>query len=314
MKTKLFIVVPVYNEEAVLRASAAELERVVLSLSEKEKISKESVIVFVNDGSTDSSLEIIKELSEKEHFRGISLSCNKGHQNALLAGLEYAFGKCDAVITIDADLQDDTAVIEEMIDKLQSGKDIVYGVRNDRSADSFFKRTSAEMFYKLMQHFGAKTINNHADFRLLSARALGELLKYKERNIYLRGMVPLIGLPSDNVYYKRKERSAGESKYPFGKMFSFAAEGITSFSIKPLRLITWMGLLVFLASIAMMIYVVIRFLSGATVAGWASIVVSVWAIGGLLLLAVGIVGEYVGKIYIEVKNRPLYVIEEIYGE
>lgn len=311
---KLFIVVPVYNEEAVLRDTAEVLGGVLSSLFGKGKISKESKIVFVNDGSTDNSFEIIKELSGREEFIGISLSCNRGHQNALLAGYEYAFGKCDAVITIDADLQDDIDVIETMVDKFLSGTDIVYGVRNDRSSDSFFKRSSASVFYKMMALLGAKTVPNHADFRLVSERALKELLKLRERNIFLRGMVPLVGFSSENVYYKRKERKAGESKYPFRKMLSFAAEGITSFSIKPLRLITYMGLIVFLISLLMMAYVVVRFLSGATVAGWSSIIISLWAIGGLLLLAVGIVGEYVGKIYLEVKNRPLYVIEEICGE
>lgn len=311
---KLFIVVPVYNEEEVLRDTAEVLGGVISSLSEKEKISDDSKIVFVNDGSTDNSYEIIKELSKKDVFIGISLSCNKGHQNALLAGYEYASGKCDAVITIDADLQDDTSVIETMVDKFLEGRDIVYGVRNDRSSDSFFKRNSASVFYKIMALLGAKTVPNHADFRLVSGRALKELLKFRERNIFLRGMVPLVGFSSENVYYKRKPRAAGESKYPFRKMLSFAAEGITSFSTKPLRLITYMGLIVFLISILMMVYVVVRFLSGATVAGWSSIIISLWAIGGLLLLAVGIVGEYVGKIYLEVKNRPLYVIEEICGE
>lgn len=311
---KLFIVVPVYNEEEVLRDTAEVLGGVISSLSEKGKISDDSKIVFVNDGSTDNSYEIIKELSKKDVFIGISLSCNKGHQNALLAGYEYASGKCDAVITIDADLQDDISVIETMVDKFLEGRDIVYGVRNDRSSDSFFKRNSASVFYKIMALLGAKTVPNHADFRLVSARALKELLKFRERNIFLRGMVPLVGFSSENVYYKRKPRAAGESKYPFRKMLSFAAEGITSFSTKPLRLITYMGLIVFLISILMMVYVVVRFLSGATVAGWSSIIISLWAIGGLLLLAVGIVGEYVGKIYVEVKNRPLYVIEEICGE
>lgn len=311
---KLFIVVPVYNEEEVLRDTAEVLGGVISSLSEKGKISDDSKIVFVNDGSTDNSYEIIKELSKKDVFIGISLSCNRGHQNALLAGYEYASGKCDAVITIDADLQDDTSVIETMVDKFLEGRDIVYGVRNDRSSDSFFKRNSASVFYKIMALLGAKTVPNHADFRLVSGRALKELLKFRERNIFLRGMVPLVGFSSENVYYKRKPRAAGESKYPFRKMLSFAAEGITSFSTKPLRLITYMGLIVFLISILMMVYVVVRFLSGATVAGWSSIIISLWAIGGLLLLAVGIVGEYVGKIYLEVKNRPLYVIEEICGE
>lgn len=311
---KLFIVVPVYNEEEVLRDTAEALGGVISSLSEKGKISDDSKIVFVNDGSTDNSYEIIKELSKKDVFIGISLSCNRGHQNALLAGYEYASGKCDAVITIDADLQDDTSVIETMVDKFLEGRDIVYGVRNDRSSDSFFKRNSASVFYKIMALLGVKTVPNHADFRLVSGRALKELLKFRERNIFLRGMVPLVGFSSENVYYKRKPRAAGESKYPFRKMLSFAAEGITSFSTKPLRLITYMGLIVFLISILMMVYVVVRFLSGATVAGWSSIIISLWAIGGLLLLAVGIVGEYVGKIYLEVKNRPLYVIEEICGE
>ena len=254
---------------------------------------------------------MISELHNNDYlFTGISLSHNRGHQNALLAGLMTAMKFADAVISMDADLQDDIAAIDEMISKYNSGCDIVYGVRSSRKKDSFFKRTTAQSFYKLMSSMGAETVYNHADYRLMSKRALLALSEYKEVNLFLRGIVPMLGFKTDVVYFERAERFAGESKYPLKKMISFAIDGITSFSIKPMRFITGLGVTIFMLSIVMFVYTLIRFFIGETVIGWSSLIISVWAIGGLILLSIGIVGEYIGKIYLETKSRPRYFIEE----
>ncbi len=311
MNNTLYVVIPCYNEEEVVRETASRLLTKLTELQDKDMISSESKIMFVNDGSNDETWNIIKELHENNSvYTGISLSNNKGHQNALLAGLMTAMERADMVISMDADLQDDVCVINEMVQKYHEGCDIVYGVRKNRSKDSFFKRVTANMFYKIMNWFGAKTVSNHADYRLMSKRTLEALAGYKEVNLFLRGLVPTLGFKTDVVYYERAERFAGESKYSFGKMMSFAVNGITGFSVKPIRMITWLGFLVFLGSIAILIYSFIRHFIGETIRGWTTLMVSIWAIGGLILLALGIVGEYVGKIYLETKGRPRYIIEE----
>lgn len=311
MNNTLYVVIPCYNEEEVVRETASRLLTKLTELQDKDMISSESKIMFVNDGSKDETWNIIKELHENNSvFTGISLSNNKGHQNALLAGLMTAMERADMVVSMDADLQDDIGVINEMVQKYHEGCDIVYGVRKNRSKDSLFKRVTANMFYKIMNWFGAKTVSNHADYRLMSKRTLEALAGYKEVNLFLRGLVPTLGFKTDVVYYERAERFAGESKYSFGKMMSFAVNGITGFSVKPIRMITWLGFLVFLGSIAILIYSFIRHFIGETIRGWTTLMVSIWAIGGLILLALGIVGEYVGKIYLETKGRPRYIIEE----
>lgn len=311
MNNTLYVVIPCYNEEVVVRETASRLLTKLTELQDKDMISSESKIMFVNDGSNDETWNMIKELHENNSvFTGISLSNNKGHQNALLAGLMTAMERADMVVSMDADLQDDVSVINEMVQKYHEGCDIVYGVRKNRSKDSFFKRVTANMFYKIMNWFGAKTVSNHADYRLMSKRTLEALAGYKEVNLFLRGLVPTLGFKTDVVYYERAERFAGESKYSFGKMMSFAVNGITGFSVKPIRMITWLGFLVFLGSIAILIYSFIRHFIGETIRGWTTLMVSIWAIGGLILLALGIVGEYVGKIYLETKGRPRYIIEE----
>ena len=274
------------------------------------KISSDSRIVFVNDGSRDATWEIIQALhDEDEIFQGINLSKNMGHQNALLAGLMTVKDLCDAAISLDADLQDDINAIDEMIDKFNEGCDVVYGVRSARKTDTFFKRTTAEGFYKLMDKLGAKTVYNHADYRLMSRRALLGLAEFGEVNLFLRGIVPMIGYKSDVVYYERAERFAGESKYPLKKMISFAIEGITSLSTKPIKMITGLGFFIFLVSIAVLIYSLVRYFTGNTIQGWTTTVISVWAIGGLMMISLGVIGEYIGKIYLETKNRQRFIIE-----
>lgn len=315
MDNKLYLVIPCYNEEEVLPETSSRLKDKILSLIEKGKIASDSRIVFVNDGSRDRTWEIIKELHDADVlFSGINLSRNRGHQNALLAGLMTVKEHADMVISMDADLQDDINAIDEMVDKYLGGIDIVYGVRSSRAKDTFFKKATAEGFYKLMNSMGANTVFNHADYRLLSRRALEGLAEFGEVNLFLRGIVPMIGYPWDVVYYERGERFAGESKYPFGKMLSFAIEGITSLSTRPIRLITGLGFLVFLVSIGMLIYSLVRHFMGATIVGWTTLMVSVWAIGGLILLALGVVGEYIGKIYLETKARPRFIIEQFLHE
>ena len=309
---RLALVVPCYNEEAVLEISAKELKRVLEDLIGKEKIAKDSFILFVNDGSKDKTWELI----EKEHqasslVYGLKLAGNVGHQFALTAGLLAAKDLCDIAVSIDADLQDDTAVIEEMVDLYHEGKDIVYGVRNDRKKDSWFKRTTAQGFYKVMAAMGVKTVYNHADFRLMSKRALEHFSKFEENNLFLRGMVPLIGYETDCVYYERKERVAGESKYPLKKMFSLAWNGITSFSVKPISLITGLGVLIIILSICAAIYAFVSYFFGTVEPGWTSLILSIWFLGGVQLIAIGLIGQYIGKIYVEVKRRPRYNVETI---
>lgn len=311
MDNKLYLVIPCYNEQEVLPETAGRLKEKLQFLIDKEKIAVGSRIVFVNDGSGDRTWEIIKELHEADPiYSGINLSRNRGHQNALLAGLMTVKDHADLVISMDADLQDDVNAIDEMIDKYLDGTDIVYGVRSSRARDTFFKKATAEGFYKLMNAMGANTVFNHADYRLMSRRAIDGLAEFGEVNLFLRGIVPMIGFSWDVVYYERGERFAGESKYPFGKMVSFAVEGITSLSTKPLRMITGLGFFIFLVSIGMLIYSLVRHFMGATIVGWTTLMVSVWAIGGLILLSLGVVGEYIGKIYLETKMRPRFLIEQ----
>ena len=309
---KLYLVIPCYNEEEVLPETAMRLKEKLTELERKQKIDEGSRILFVNDGSRDRTWEIIRTLHEEDPcFGGINLSRNRGHQNALLAGLMTAKEYADMVISMDADLQDDINAVDDMIDKYLEGIDIVYGVRSSRKKDTFFKRATAEGFYKMMNTMGANTVFNHADYRLMSRRALEGLSRFQEVNLFLRGIVPMIGFSWDVVYYERGERFAGESKYPFGKMISFAVEGITSLSTRPIRMITGLGFIIFLVSIGILIYSLVRHYMGATIVGWTTLMVSVWAIGGLILLSLGVVGEYVGKIYLETKSRPRYIIEEI---
>lgn len=308
---RLMIVVPCFNEEDVFPSSAERLIAVIENLINKEKISADSGILFVNDGSRDRTWELIsKAFKASKYVYGINLAGNVGHQNALLAGLNTVKDICDISVSIDADLQDDVGVIEEMIDKYYDGADIVYGVRTERKTDSFFKRFTAQSFYKFMSAMGVESVYNHADFRLMSARAMQELSLYKERNLFLRGIVPKIGYKTDCVYYARKERTAGESKYPLKKMLSFALDGITSFSIKPITMVALLGAIIIACSVIAFIYTLISYFVGHTVPGWSSLMISIWFLGGVQLFSVGIVGQYVGKAYIETKERPRYNIEE----
>lgn len=308
----LYLVIPCYNEEAVLHETAKQLLEKMNSMFDRGMISRESKIMFVNDGSRDKTWEIIQELHESNPiYSGVKLSRNKGHQNALLAGLMTAKEKADMAISLDADLQDDVDVIDQMVEKYYEGNDVVYGVRSARDTDTFFKKFTAEGFYKIMQAMGVEIVFNHADYRLMSKRALEGLSEFREVNLFLRGIVPLIGYKSDIVTYERHERFAGESKYPLKKMLAFATDGITSFSIKPIRMITTCGFLIFAISILMLLYFLVVHFMGRTVHGWTSTIVSIWAIGGLQLLAIGIVGEYIGKIYLETKARPKYIIETV---
>lgn len=315
MDNILYLVIPCYNEEEVLPETARRLKKKITALIEKGKIDKKSRIVFVNDGSTDRTWELITELHEIDRiYSGLNLSRNKGHQNALLAGLMTVKEHAGMVISMDADLQDDINAIDEMVDKYLDGADIVYGVRSSREKDTFFKKATAEGFYKIMNAMGANTVFNHADYRLMSKRALDGLAGFEEVNLFLRGIIPMIGYRTDVVYYERGERFAGESKYPLGKMISFATEGITSLSIKPIRFITGLGFMIFIVSIGMLIYSIFRHFMGATIVGWTTLMVSVWAIGGLILLSLGVVGEYIGKIYLETKSRPRFIIEQFLNE
>jgi len=308
---KLYIVVPCYNEEAVLPISSAAFKDKLSGMIDAGTVDADSKIVFVDDGSKDKTWEMIEQLHENDEiFRGIKLSRNRGHQNALLAGLMTVKDECDAVITIDADLQDDIEVFDQMVEKCASGADIVYGVRSSRESDTFFKRTTAQGFYKFMSMMGAETVYNHADFRLMSRRAIEGLAEFSEVNLFLRGIVPMVGYPTAVVEYSRSPRAAGESKYPLKKMISFATEGITSLSIKPLRLISVIGTLIFSVSILILIYCLIRHFTGHTITGWTSLSISIWAIGGIQLLSVGILGEYIGKVYLETKARPRYIVEK----
>jgi len=308
---RLAIVVPCFNEEAVLPQSVSELVRIMQELAEKRKISEDSFLLFVDDGSRDRTWELIEKFHKENRFvSGLKLAGNVGHQNALLAGLMSVKDEIDVSISIDADLQDDIGVIGEMIEKYLSGNDIVYGVRSSRKTDTFFKRATAEGFYKFMRLLGVKSVYNHADFRLMSRRALDGLSEYKERNLFLRGIVPMIGYETDCVYYERRERKAGESKYPLKKMLGFAFDGVTSFSIKPMNFIMATGIFMILLTIAAGIYALVSYSTGNVVSGWTSLILSLWFIGGMVLFSLGIVGQYIGKIYIEVKERPRYLIEK----
>lgn len=310
---RLAIVVPCYNEEEVLKIASEALRKVLDDLAAKDKIAQDSFILFVNDGSKDRTWELIEE----EHglyprqVRGVKLAGNVGHQFALTAGLLTAMERSDVTVSIDADLQDDVDVIEEMIDKFHAGNDIVYGVRRERKTDTFFKRTTAQAFYKLMALMGVKTVYNHADFRLMSKRAVEHFSQYKETNLFLRGMMPLIGYQTDSVYYDRKERVAGESKYPLKKMLALAFNGISSFSVKPISMILGLGLVIIICSALAAVYALVSYFTGSVVPGWTSLIISIWFLGGLQLMAVGMVGQYIGKIYMEVKQRPRYNIEKI---
>lgn len=311
MKPILYIVIPCYNEQEVLPKTAPMFLDKLSQLISLDKISNDSRILFVNDGSSDETWEIINELSKADiHYKGISLSRNRGHQNALLAGLAEAQESCDVTISIDCDGQDDIDAMDKMLDLYLDGCDVVYGVRCDRESDALFKRTSAQTFYKLLNTMGVETVYNHADYRLLSSRVIAELQKFTEVNIYLRGMIPLVGFKSSTVQYTRTERLAGKSKYPLKKMISLALNGITSLSVKPIRIITAFGFMVSVLSAIGIIWSVIVALTGASVAGWASTVSIICFLGGIQLLSLGVIGEYIGKIYLETKKRPRYIISE----
>lgn len=308
---QLVIVVPCYNEEAVLE----ETNRRLLALAEKlESIEVATHILYVDDGSADATWRLISDFSEKTPVvQGLKLAHNEGHQHALWAGLDKAVKTADAVVSIDADLQDSVDAIVEMVEQHRSGCDIVFGVRRKRDTDSFFKRVSAQMFYRLMQSLGAEVVYNHADFRLMSRRAVKALLQYSERNLFIRGMVKTLGYRQGYVYYDRTERMAGESKYPLGKMLAFAWDGITSFSVRPLRLIMGVGLFCIFISFVAIVWALVTYLQHRALPGWTSMLVSVWFLGGAVLTALGVIGEYVGKIYSEVKRRPRYIVEEEVG-
>lgn len=307
---KLNIVIPCFNEEEVLHETNRQLTELVESMI-KEKLLTECIILYVDDGSKDHTWEIIEELQTTSPYtHGLKLAHNVGHQNALWAGLEQSVGKCDAVVTIDADLQHDIHKIQDMVVAYQAGYEVVYGIRNSRSNDSGFKKRTALSFYKLMQKMGVDLIPNHADFRLLGKNALQALLEFPERNLFLRGMVRLLGFKENYVYFDCNERFAGKSKYSTKRMLSFAVDGITSFSVQPLRIITLIGVVCLGVAVAEMIYIIVAYFQGRTIQGWASLLFSVWFLGGLLLFSIGVVGEYIGKIYKEVKRRPRYIIEK----
>ena len=308
----LAIVVPCYKEEAVLCETHKRLTQLLDRLTTEGRIAPESYILYVNDGSTDRTWSIIEELHQNTPYAcGLNLAGNVGHQNALIAGLNTVKERCDVAISIDADLQDDINAIPEMLKHYMEGCDIVYGVRQERKTDTLFKRTTALAFYRMMKIMGVKSIYNHADYRLMSRRAIRQLCRFRERNLYLRGMVPLIGYQTACVYYNRAKRFAGESKYPFKKMLNFAIDGITSFSVKPVRMIFWLGCIFILIALCVTVWTLHAYFLHDTVPGWASLMISVWLVGGVVLVSLGIVGEYIGKIYIEVKDRPRYNEEEL---
>ena len=312
MKTpRLFIVIPCYNEEAVLPITAPMFRAKLLSLTQQGKISPDSRVLLVNDGSKDNTWNLICQLAkEDEHYMGICLSRNRGHQNALLAGLMEAKDKCDITISIDCDGQDDINAMDAMVDEYLTGAEIVYGVRSKRDTDTFFKRFTAESFYKVMKWMGADTVFNHADYRLVSSRALKEFSNFREVNIFLRGMFPLVGFKSTCVYYERHERIAGQSHYPLRKMLALAFDGITSLSIKPIRIITGLGVFISLAAFALIIYALVSYFTGNVVSGWASSLIVTCFLGGIQLICLGVIGEYVGKIYMETKARPRFIISD----
>lgn len=311
VKDILKIVIPCYNEEDMLLETSKQLKKKMSQLIANNVIDSQSKITFVNDGSNDSTWEIITKLiNEDTLFEGINLAHNSGHQHALLAGMLTIKDSADMIISMDADLQDDINAIDEMVEQYYMGYEIVYGVRKERKTDTKFKKFTAEFFYKLMNSMGVEIVFNHADYRLMSKRAVDELSKYEEVNTFLRGIIPTIGLKHTKVYYDRKERIAGESKYPLNKMLEFAFEGITSFSIKPIRLITMFGFFLIVFSVIFIFYSLIRYFQGNIVSGWTSIILSIWLVGGSLMLSLGIIGEYIGKIYLEVKRRPRFIIME----
>lgn len=314
-KAVLYIVVPCYNEEQVLPETTKRLKEKLCELIQNGSVSPRSRIVYVDDGSSDNTWKMISQMHAQDKLiSGLNLSRNRGHQNALLAGLLAVRDRADMVISMDADLQDDINAIDEMIKRYKQGYEVVYGVRSERKTDSFLKKITAQGFYKFINMLGAESIYNHADYRLMGKMALARLSEFNEVNLYLRGIIPMIGYKSCTVTYERSERFAGESKYPLKRMLAFAAEGITSLSIRPIRMITALGIGIFIVSIAMLIYVFIKFFAGETIIGWSSVVVSVWGIGGLTLLSVGVIGEYIGKIYLETKRRPRFIVDKFLNE
>lgn len=314
MLPKLAIVVPCYNESEVIHETTKRLTEFLKGQIEKNKVSNDSFVLFVDDGSKDTTWNLIEEFNrENKYINGLKLAGNVGHQNALMAGLMKAKDVSDISVSIDADLQDDIETIGEMVDKYHEGYEIVYGVRSERKTDTFFKRTTAQGFYKVMAAMGVKTVYNHADFRLMSKKVLEDLAKYQEKNLFIRGLIPIIGYKSTSVYYERHERFAGESKYPLKKMLNFAFEGITSFSTTPIRFVTSTGFFIVIASLIAIIYSLISYFSGHNVPGWTSVMLSIWILGGIQIMAVGLIGEYVGKVYIETKSRPRYNIEKYLG-
>ena len=309
----LYIVVPCYKEQEVLPETSKRLREKLKTLMAQGKISEKSRVMFVNDGSSDDTWPIISRLHEQEpqFFSGVNLSRNRGHQNALLAGLMTAVNYADMIVSMDADLQDDINAVDEMVDRYHEGYEVVYGVRNKRETDTFFKRFTAEGFYKVMQALGVNIVFNHADYRLMSRRAVEGLAQFSEVNLFLRGIVPQIGYKWTTVEYARAERFAGESKYPLKKLLAFAADGITSFSVKPIRLVLSAGVVIFMISLLMLLYALVSKITGHTSAGWTSLMGSIWLIGGVQLLSLGVVGEYIGKIYNETKHRPRFIVESV---
>ena len=309
---RLYIVVPCYKEEAVLPETSRRLKEKLQSLQKAGHIAPDSRVLFVDDGSSDRTWELIVQLHEgDETFSGLKLSRNRGHQNALLAGLAHAAEHADVIISMDADLQDDIGAVDRMLEKYRQGCEVVYGVRSSREKDTFFKRATAQGFYRFMQMMGVDIVYNHADYRLLSRRAAQALMSFTEVNLFLRGLVPLVGFKSDVVTYERGERFAGESKYPLKKMIAFALDGITSFSIKPIRMILTLGVIILIISVLMLIYSLVSKLWGNTVSGWTSLVCSIWALGGIQMISLGVIGEYIGKIYNETKRRPRFIVETV---
>ncbi|MBR5087582.1 MAG: glycosyltransferase family 2 protein [Muribaculaceae bacterium] len=310
----LYIVVPCFNEQEVLPQSHQHLSQLLEEMVAKGNVANDSKLLYVDDGSRDDTWEIIDRLSgDNNQVAGVKLACNSGHQNALMAGLAAAVDHCDITVSIDADLQDDINVIPQMVERYKDGCDIVFGVRRERKSDSWFKRTTATMFYKMMNRLDVDTINNHADFRLMSRRAVLALLDYKERNLFIRGIVTKLGYKTDSIFYDRSARTAGESKYPLRKMLNFAIDGITSFSVKPVRMVFMVGILFLIIALIMLIYVLTAYFMGRAVSGWPSLILSIWLVGAFILIGLGIIGEYVGKIYTEVKNRPRFNVDTTVG-